>query len=89
MNMKALTIVMLGSIGLAGCQTPFSNNSTTNGAIIGGATGAAVGAVATRSAGGALVGAGVGALAGAAIGSQYGRTCTYHDKRGHIYYARC
>jgi len=89
MLMKPLGVALVASIGLAGCQTPFSSNSTTNGAIIGGVTGAAVGAVATRSAGGALVGAGVGALAGAAIGSQYGRTCAYKDRRGRIFYARC
>ncbi|MFO1185176.1 MAG: glycine zipper domain-containing protein [Bauldia sp.] len=89
MGLKAVAIVLAASAGLAACQTPFSNSSTTNGAIIGGATGAAIGAVATRSAGGALVGAGVGALAGAAIGSQYERTCAYKDRRGRVYYARC
>ena len=89
MTRKPVALVILASVGLAACQTPFSNNSTTNGAIIGGATGAAIGAVATRSAGGALVGAGVGALAGAAIGSQYGRTCAYKDRHGRTYYAHC
>lgn len=89
MNLKPIAIVIAASVGLAACQTPFSNNSTTNGAIIGGATGAAIGAVATRSAGGALVGAGIGAVAGAAIGSQYGRTCAYKDRAGRTYYARC
>ena len=40
MGLKAVAIVLAASAGLAACQTPFSNSSTTNGAIIGGATGA-------------------------------------------------
>jgi hypothetical protein len=79
-------LVVVAGIGLAGCNTMTPTGRT---AVVGGATGAAIGGIATRSVGGALVGGGIGALAGAAIGSNYERRCTYYDRRGRAYVARC
>ena len=72
--MAALTVVTLGTSGLAGCS---SLNRTERGAILGAAGGAAVGAVIGRQVGstarGAIIGAAVGGAAGAVIGRQMDR----------------
>ena len=72
--MAALTVVTLGTSGLAGCA---SLNQTERGAILGAAGGAAVGAVIGRQVGstarGAIIGAAVGGAAGAVIGRQMDR----------------
>jgi len=72
--MAALTVVTLGTSGLAGCA---SLNQTERGAILGTAGGAAVGAVIGRQVGntaaGAIIGAAVGGAAGAVIGRQMDR----------------
>lgn len=69
--LAALTVVTLGTSGLAGCS---SLNRTERGAILGTAGGAAVGAVIGRRVGntaaGAIIGAAVGGAAGAVIGRQ-------------------
>lgn len=68
---SALTVILIGSLGLGGCSCAGPNQSA--GAVIGGVTGAIVGASLGGSSGGAAVGAGIGAAAGGLIGGAIGR----------------
>lgn len=68
MKKKIAAVVLLSSLGLAGC-TPEQHHRIVAGALVGGATGAAIGAVATGTLPGAAIGAGIGAGVGAAIGA--------------------
>jgi hypothetical protein len=64
----SLTILVISSIGLAGCgYTPEQRG--LSGAALGGATGAAIGAATGRGAGAALVGGALGAATGAIVGA--------------------
>jgi hypothetical protein len=64
------SLLVLGSIVVAGCETP---SHTADGAVVGGLGGAGLGALIGSASGhagaGAAIGAGVGALTGAAIGN--------------------
>jgi hypothetical protein len=63
-----LTILIIASIGLAGCgYTPEQRG--LSGAALGGATGAAIGAATGHGAGAALVGGALGAATGAVVGA--------------------
>jgi hypothetical protein len=81
--MKTLPLVLTvcAGVALGGC-------TTSQGALVGGATGAAIGGLATDSVGGAIVGAGIGAFAGAALVESSRGWCTYRY-RGRLYRERC
>ena len=81
MKTHLVALTLISGMALAGC-------TTSQGALVGGATGAAVGGLATNSVGGAIVGAGVGALAGAVLVESSKGWCTYRY-RGKTYRERC
>ena len=61
-----VTMAVVGSLALAGCETARQDRQLS-GALIGGGTGALIGGLAGGSATGALIGAGIGAVAGTVI----------------------
>jgi surface antigen len=81
MRKSLVALTLISGIALAGC-------TTSQGALVGGATGAAIGGLATDSVGGAIVGAGVGALAGAILVESSKGWCTYRYN-GRTYRERC
>ncbi|MGX1305445.1 osmotically inducible lipoprotein OsmB [Amorphus suaedae] len=83
--MKALMIIAVLAVSLAGCNSYSTRDRALGGAALGAGTGAAVGAIAGGSTGaalgGAAIGAGAGALAGVATAPKacrdaYGRAVT-------------
>ena len=82
--MKKMMMAGAAVLMLAGCT------ATERGATAGALGGAAIGA-AVDGKRGAAVGAGVGAIAGGVAGSgrDRGQLCTYRNRFGRLYRARC
>ena len=89
-NSKTLitTIILAGTVGLAGCETTNGHNNTLKKGAIGAAAGAAAGAIIGNNAGdgdaqsGALIGAVIGGAGGAYAGCRDDGGCGAQPKHG-------
>lgn len=65
-QLLAIALVVVGSVGMAGCATRAQTVGTTGGAVAGGALGSAV-------TGGSTIGTVGGAAAGGVVGNELGK----------------